>query len=269
MDAIADFAQPLPAVVIAELFGIPVADREKFQKWSDDVAKFFGGTHGDPATDARAANDSSLALEEYFLALIEKRRAAPGHDLVSLLVAGQADGKLSAEEVSGQCILILAAGHVTTIDLTGNAINAFLDHPDEWRALVTNPTRVSGAVEEALRYDTAVPFTHRIAVAETRIGDKTIAPGQVVYVGMAAANRDPAVFTDPDVFDIGRVNNNHVSFAVGPHVCLGASLARRELEIGLATLARRLPNLRRGSAPPRRRCDSLVFRGFHTLPIEF
>src|SRR5215813_6213320 len=129
-----------------------------------------------------------LALEAYFLNLIKHRRNNPGDDLLSLLLAGQADGKLSAEEVSGQCILILIAGHVTTIDLTANAINAFLDHPDQWRALVANPSLAASAVEEALRYDTAAPFGHRIARSETTIGGKTIQPGQIVYVGVAAAN---------------------------------------------------------------------------------
>ena len=269
MDAIADFAQPLPAVAIAELFGIPAADRDMFQKWSDDVAKFFGGTHGDPAADGRAANDGMRALEDYFLRLIGQRRTDPGHDLVSLLLAGQAEGKLSAEEVSAQCILILIAGHVTTIDQMGNAISAFLHHPDQWRRLRDDPTKIASAVEEAIRYDTAAPFTHRIAVKETRIGDKTIKPGEVVFVGLAAGNRDPAAFADPDVFDTARADNNHLSFAVGPHVCLGAGLARRELAIGLAALAKRMPNLRPAAEAPKRRCESLVFRGFYTLPVEF
>jgi cytochrome P450 PksS len=269
MDAITDFAQPLPALAIAELFGIPAADRDAFQQWSDDAAKFLGGNLTDPPHEARAANDGVLALEDYFLKLIDQRRDVPGHDLLSLLLAGQAEGKLSAEEVSAQCILILIAGHVTTIDLTGNAINALLDHPDQWRSLVADPTRVSAAVEEALRYDTAVPFVHRIARAETRIGNKTVVPGQVVYVGLASANRDPSVFANPDTFDISRTNVNHVSFAVGPHVCLGAGLARRELEIGLGALVRRMPKLRRGAEPPRRRCENIVFRGFCSLPVEF
>lgn len=269
MDAIADFAQPLPAVAIAELFGIPQGDREMFQKWSDDVAKFFGGTHGDPAVDGKAANDSDLALEDYFLRLIEKRKASPGHDLVSLLLAGQAEGKLTAQEVSAQCILILIAGHVTTIDQMGNAISAFLNHPDQWRKLCADPALVAPAVEEALRYDVAVPFGHRIAVKETRIGEKAIKPGDVVYIGLAGANRDPAAFANPDAFDISRADNNHLSFAVGPHVCLGAGLARRELQIGLSALAKRMPNLRPAAEPPKRRCESLVFRGFYTLPVEF
>jgi cytochrome P450 PksS len=271
MDAATDFAQPLPALAIAELFGIPPTDRDLFQKWSDDAAKFLGGNLTDPPREGKAANDGMLALERYFLNLIKQRQAKPGDDLLSLLLAGQAEGKLSAEEVSAQCILILIAGHVTTIDLTGNAINALLDHPDQWRELVADPSKVPAAVEEALRYDTAVPFIYRIVRGgDTVIGGQKMASGDVVYIGLAAANRDPAVFPDPDKFDLARPNKDqHLSFAAGPHVCLGAGLARRELEVALTALVRRMPNLRRGAEPPVRRCENIIFRGFHSLPVEF
>lgn len=270
MDANTDFAQPLPALTIAELFGIPKSDRDLFQKWSDAAAFFLGGNLTDPPREAKAANDGVLALEAYFLNLIKQRQGKPGDDLLSLLLAGQAEGRLSAEEVSAQCILILIAGHVTTIDLTANAINALLEHPDQWRALVADPSKVPAAVEEALRYDTAVPFIYRIVRGDTTIGGQKMKPGQVVYIGLSAANRDPAVFPDPDVFDLARPNKgDHLSFASGPHVCLGAGLARRELETALTALVQRMPNLRRGSAPPRRRCENIIFRGFYSLPVEF
>jgi cytochrome P450 len=270
MDAVADFAQPLPALAIAELFDIPKTDRDLFQKWSDRAAKFFGGNLTDPETEAKAANDGVLALEGYFLNMIKHRRDKPGDDLVSLLLAGQAEGKLSAEEVSAQCILILVAGHVTTIDLTSNAINALLDHPDQWKALVADPSKIPAAVDEALRYDTAVPFVHRVVRGDTQIGGQKFESGQVVYIGLAAANRDPSVFPNPDKFDLARPNRgDHLSFAAGPHVCLGAGLACRELEAALTALVRRVPNLRRGAKPPRRRCENIVFRGFYSLPVEF
>ncbi|MBN9118474.1 MAG: cytochrome P450 [Planctomycetes bacterium] len=270
MDVVTDLAQPLPSLTIAELFGIPKTDRDLFQKWSHDAAKFLGGNLTDPPREAKAANDGMLGLEAYFLNLIKHRQGKPGDDLLSLLLAGQAEGRLSAEEVSAQCILILIAGHVTTIDLTGNAINALLDHPDQWRALVADPSQAPAAVEEALRYDPAVPFIYRIVRGDTQIGGQKMGPGQVVYIGLGAANRDPAVFANPDAFDIARPNRgDHVSFAAGPHVCLGAGLARRELEVALTGLARRMPNLRRGAEPPVRRCENIIFRGFHSLPVEF
>jgi cytochrome P450 len=270
MDVAADFAQPLPALVIAEMFGIPPGDRHLFQEWSDAAARFFGGTLGDPEADARAANDATVKMERYFLDLLEERRKSPGDDLMSLLLAGQAEGKLRAEEVSAQCSLILAAGHVTTIDQMGNAVHALLQHPEQLQRLRDNPSLVPSAVEEALRYDPAVPFIHRIATADLDLGGKTVRKDQVVYLGLAAANRDPAAFPDPDRFDVGRANNRHVAFGAGPHVCLGAGLTRRELEVGLATLFRRLPDLRPDPASaPRRRCESLVFRGFYALPVVF
>jgi cytochrome P450 len=269
MDANTDLAQPLPALTIAELFGIPKSDRDLFQKWSDAAAFFLGGNLTDPPREAKAANDAMLALEAYFLNLIKQRQGKPGSDLLSLLLAGQVEGRLSAEEVSAQCILILIAGHVTTIDLTANTINALLDHPDQWRALVADPSKVPAAVEESLRYDTAVPFIHRIVRGETLIGGQKMKSGQVVYLGLSAANRDPAVFPDPDVFDLARPNKSeHLSFAGGPHVCLGAGLARRELETALTALVQRMPNLRRAGAP-RRRCENIIFRGFYSLPVEF
>lgn len=270
MDVAADFTQPLPAMVIAEMFGIPARDRDLFQDASDAAAKFFGGTLGDPGQDARAANDAIIRLESYFLDLLKERRQTPGEDLMSLLLAGQAEGKLTAEEVCSQCILFLVAGHVTTIDQMANAIAAFLKHPDQLQRLRTEPSLISSAVEEILRFAPAVPFIHRIATVDLEISGQTIRNGQVVYLGLAAANRDPAVFADPDRFDIGRTDNRHLAFAAGQHVCLGAGLARMELEIGLTTLFRRLPNLRLDhDAIPRRRCESLVFSGFYSLPVTF
>jgi cytochrome P450 PksS len=268
MDVAADFAQPLPALVIAEMFGIPAGDRHLFQEWSDALARFFGGTLGDPEQAARAANGAVVHLERYFLDLLAERRTDPSDDLMTLLLAGQAEGRLSAEEVCSQCILFLVAGHVTTIDQMTNAVHAFLRHPDLVGRLRDDPSLLGSAVEEVLRYDPAVPFIHRIAAADVEIGGKRIRKSQVVYLGIAAANRDPAAFPDPDRFDIARAENRHVAFAVGPHVCLGAGLARRELEVGLATLFRRLPSLRLDEeSPPRRRCESLVFRGFASLPV--
>jgi cytochrome P450 PksS len=267
-DLAADLAQPLPAVVIAELFGIPASDRGLFQGWSDDIAKFWGGTLGDPEQAARAANAAVLSLERYFLALLEKRRQQPGEDLMSLLLQGQAEGRLSAEEVCHQCILLLGAGHTTTIDQLSNSVYTLLTHPEQWRKLCADPGLIRSAVDECLRYDGAVPLIHRVAVADLEIGGQMIRKGQAVYLSLAAANRDPEVFAEPDTFDISRTNNRHLAFGAGPHVCIGAGLARRELEIGLLALVRRMPNLHLVEGEkPRRRCESLVFRGFRHLPV--
>ncbi len=271
MDVAKDLSQPLPAVVIAEMFGIPAEDRRIFQRWADDAARFFGETLGDAEADARAANEAIAELERYFLRMMDARRSHEGSDLISLFMGGQAEGKLSAEEVSAQCILVLIAGHVTTIDQMSNTVHALLTHPGELEKLRANPSLYPAAVEEALRHDGAVPFMHRLALEDIEIGGKRIEAGQVVFLGITAANRDPEVFADPDRFDITRENGGrHLAFGYGPHMCLGAALARQELAIGLSTLLRRLPELRLDADhPPVHRCESLVFRGFSSLPVVF
>jgi cytochrome P450 PksS len=270
MDVVADLAQPLPALAIAEMFAIPPADRVIFQKWSDDVSRFFGGTLGDVETDAQAANEGAAALEGYFMGLLKERQRRPGSDLMSLLLCGRAEGKLSLQEVCSQSILLLVAGHVTTTDQLSNAVCAFLDHPDQRRLLRAEPALIHSAVEEVMRYDGAVQFVLRIAAQDLEIAGKRISQGQQVYVGLGAANRDPAVFAEPDRLDITRLNHRHLAFGAGPHLCLGAGLARRELEIALGTLLRRLPGLRHDELKPaRRKCQSLIFRGFFTLPVRF
>jgi len=270
LDVVADLARPLPSAVIAELFGIPAVDRKAFQAWSADAGRFFGAPVGDPAEAARKANTAAVELERYFRHLLHERRRAPGTDLVSLLLAGQADGQLSDEDVCCQCILLLAAGHITTVDQLSNAVFALLTHADQLELLRADPDLAAAAVEEALRYDAAVPFLHRVAREDLEFGGRAVRAGQLVYLGLAAANRDPEAFADPDRFDLLRANNRHVAFGAGPHLCLGASLARRQLVAALRALPQRLPGLRLDpQRPPRRRCDSLVFRGFATLPVVF
>ena len=269
-DIVDDLAQPLPAIAIAEMFGIPLPDRRAFQEWSDDIARFFGGTLGDVQEDAKRANTSAVALEQYLLKMLEERRHNRGKDLMSLFIGGQDEGKLTAEEVCGQCILVLAAGHVTTIDQIANSTNALLHHPNQLRNLREDPSLLKGAVEEALRYDGAVAFTNRIAIEDIEMRGKTIKKGQMVFLGIGAANRDPEVFEDPDRFDITRANNKHIGFGFSSHMCLGVGFARRELEIGLSVMLEALLNLRLDpSKPARRKCESMLFRGFHSLPVLF
>lgn len=269
MDIVRDLAQPFPAAIIAELFNIPDDDQPRFQAWADDVVKYFGGSLGDPDADARAANAGAIELERYFLAMHAKRGGKPGIDLMGLFIAGQQEGKLTAAEVCCQCVLLLNAGHVTTIDQLSNAVYDLLTHPDQLTRLRAEPTLIRTAVEELIRFNPAVCYTRRTAVEDVPLRGKTIRTGDLVYLGLAAANRDPAVFPDADRLDLGRKENKHLSFGGGPHVCLGAGLARRELEIGLTTLLRRFPALALDpAAAPVRRCESLVFRGFGTLPVR-
>jgi cytochrome P450 len=270
MDLIDDLAAPLPAIVIAELFGIPPEDRETFHQRSMTGARFFGGAVGDPEEAARAAKEANLLQERYFLGLLEERRRRPGDDLMSLLLQGQAEGRLTAEEVCAQCMLLLAAGHITTMDQLANTALALLNHPEQWARLRDNPPLVRSAVEEGLRYDGNVQLLQRIAREEVPLRGRTIRKGDLVYLSLGAANRDPEVFPEPDRFDVGRADNRHLAFGAGPHLCLGMTLARRELEVALGRLVRRAPRLRFDAEwAPRRRADSRVFRGLESLPVRF
>jgi cytochrome P450 PksS len=270
MDLIEDLARPLPAIVIAELFGIPPEDRQTFHEWSMMGSRFFGIAVGDPEEAARAANEAAVRQERYFLGLLEERRRRPSDDLMSLLIEGQADGRLTPEEVCAQCILLLSAGHITTMDQLGNTTLALLRHPDQMDRLRDAPGLIPSAIEEGLRYDGTAQFLQRLAREELVLRGKTIREGDLVYFSLGAANRDPEVFAEPDRFDLDRANNRHLAFGAGPHVCLGQTLARRELEASLSRLVRQMPRLRLDEGRPvRRRSNSLVFRGLESLPVRF
>jgi pimeloyl-[acyl-carrier protein] synthase len=270
MDLIEDLTRPLPAIVIAELFGIPPEDREIFQEWSMSTARYFGGAIGDPDEAARAANEATVHLEHYFQDLLEQRRRRPSDDLMSLLLKGQAHGRLTADEVCSQCILILNAGHITTMDQLGNTVLALLKNPEQMARLRDDPGLVRSATEEGLRYDCAAQLLQRVAREDMKLRDKTIRAGDLIYLSLGSANRDPAMFTEPDQFDVGRTDNRHLTFGAGPHVCLGMTLARRELDASLRRLVQRMPRLRFDrERPTRRRANSLVFRGLESLPVRF
>jgi cytochrome P450 len=268
LDVAADYAGPLPTLVICELLGVPAEDRPSLRTWSDDAAKLMGATHGASGSTARTANDAVVSLERYFLRLIEDRRRRPGDDLLSLLIRGEEEGRMSPEELSSQCQMLLVGGHLTLIDQLCNAVHAFLNHPAQLRRLRLDPSLVGSAIEEVLRFDPPLTFVHRVAAEDLELGGAEIRKGDRVLLCLAAANRDPEAFADPDTFDIGRAGNRHLSFGSGPHACAGGGLARTELEIALLTLFRRLPRLALDPEnPPRRRAGSLMFRGFRSLPV--
>jgi len=270
MDLIGDLAGPLPAIVIAELFGIAPEDRERFHRWSMAFARFFGGSVGDPAEIARAASEAAVHLERYFLDLLEERRRQPGDDLMSLLLQGQADGQLTPEEVSSQCILLLIGGHITTVDQLGNTVLALLRHPEQMGHLRDNPELVRSAIEEGLRYDGTAQLAQRVAREDLVVRGKTIRNGEMLHLVLGAANRDPEVFVEPDRFDVSRAHNPHLAFGSGSHQCLGMNLGRSELEISLGRLVQRMPRLRLDKERPmRRRMDSLALRGLESLPVRF
>jgi cytochrome P450 len=270
MDLIEDFAYPIPVVVICEMLGVPVADRDRFRTWGLDIARGLDAIllplDSDVAIKSRAAR---TALAEYFRELIADRRASPRADLLSDLIAAEEAGdKLNEEELLATCILLLVAGHETTVNLIGNGTLALLRHPAELKRLRDNPGLITTAVEELLRFDGPVQRTARMPSEDVTIGGRTIAKNDLVMPFIGAADRDPAQFPDPDRLDITRTDNRHIAFGWGIHFCLGAPLARVEGQIAINSLLQRLPKLALATDRPEYR-QSLTLRGLSTLPVAF
>jgi pimeloyl-[acyl-carrier protein] synthase len=270
MDLIEDFAYPLPVIVICEMLGVPVADRERFKGWGLDIARGLDAIWLPAESEvARQSMASRHALTGYFRELIAERRAAPRADLLSALIAAEETGdRLSEEELLATCILLLVAGHETTVNLIGNGTLALLRHPAELRRLREDPGLVAGAVEELLRYDGPVQRTARIPSEDVVIGGRAIGKGELVMPFIGAADRDPAQFREPDRLDITRADNRHIAFGWGIHFCLGAPLARLEGQIAFQTLFPRLPKLALATDRPPYR-QSLTLRGLSALPVSF
>jgi cytochrome P450 len=270
MDLIEEFAYPIPVIVICEMLGVPVEDHERFKGWSLDIARGLDLVWLGPESEVgRRSIAARQALAEYFRGLIAQRRAAPRNDLLSgLIVAEEAGDKLNEIELLATCILLLIAGHETTVNLIGNGMLALLRHRDQLERLRREPGLIGTAVEELLRFDGPVQRTARIPSEDVLVGGRTIAKGEMVMPFIGAADRDPAQFPSPDRLDIGRTDNRHIAFGWGIHFCLGAPLARIEGQIAINTLVRRLPKLELATAEPEYR-QSLTLRGLKALPITF
>jgi cytochrome P450 len=270
MDLIDDFAYPLPVVVICELLGVPVEDRDRFKGWGLDIARGLDAILLPPDSEvAQRSAASRRALSDYFRELIAERRKAPRADLLSGLIAAEEVGdRLTEPELLATCILLLVAGHETTVNLIGNGTLALLRHPAELRRLRENPGLIGSAVEELLRYDGPVQRTSRVPGEAVTIGGRTIDQGELVLPFIGAADRDPAQFPDPDILDIGRADNRHIAFGWGIHFCLGAPLARLEGQIAINALLQRLPKLALATDRPQYR-QSLTLRGLQALPVAF
>jgi cytochrome P450 len=268
MDLIADFAFRLPVTVISEMLGIPDEDREMLFKGEGVGARLL-----DPVPLSRAeldaANAGTLAAAQYFQALFELRRRKPGNDLTTLLVQAEEEGsKLSNEELTANIILLYVAGHVTTVHFIGNALLALHRNPGQLELFKRNPS-LETAMDELLRYDSPVQVTGRTALEDVSVGDMEFKKGDTILCLLGAANRDPAVYADPDRLDITRESVRPLSFGGGVHYCLGAQLARIEAQTAIATLLRRLPNLTldHPEAPDWR--PTFVLRGLKTLPANW
>jgi cytochrome P450 len=241
-ELMAGLAQPLPVIVIAEMLGVPPADRERFKRWSHALAETTN-----VLPDERIARDATQATTElidYFNGFIKEREREPRNDLISALVEAGAEGeRLTHEELLAFAILLLVAGNETTTNLIGNGMAALLAHPDALGALRETPEALPAAIEEMLRYDSPVQGLVRFVRSDTVIGGRAIPAGDVVLCMIGAANRDPEQFPEPERLDITRAENRHLSFGQGIHYCVGAPLARAEAEIVFRSLFERWPRI--------------------------
>ena len=269
MDAIAEFAYPLPAIVIAEILGVPPEDRDKFTEWTGSFGTLLGATNLTPEIIIQSLQGVSEFIE-YFRQIIQQHRAHPKNDLMQEMIAAEEQGdRLSEEELLANCVLLLAAGHGTTTHLLGNGLLALMRNPEQLQILRNNPSIISNAVNELLRYDSPVQLTSRRATADLELGGKQVSAGQEVFFVLGAANRDPEQFSNPDQLDLRRQKNPLLSFGHGIHFCLGAPLARLEGEIAFSTFMRRIPSFHLDEPVTLQWSQSLVFRGLGSLPIVF
>ena len=265
VDLISGFAHPLPVRIICDMLGVPVEDQERFGDWSTALAAGLDPDFllTDEAITRR--DDAVLQFAGYFFELLAERRRSPGDDLLSRLVEVEDDGTVLSEgELLSTCILLLVAGHETTVNLISGGIVALLGNPDELARFRHDPDVQRSGVEEMLRYVSPVQLTGRSLIDDLEVGGVTLRAGDFAMLLIGSANRDAEVFPDPDRFDVGRSPNNHLGFGFGIHHCLGAPLARMETQVALATLVRRAPGLALAGDVTYK--TNVVLRGMEGLP---
>jgi cytochrome P450 len=269
IDMVADFGTILPTEIISFMLGIPKDFRQKLRGYSISILGAL-----DPVVSnerMHAGNQAVSEFSEILNDLINYRRENPDSaqqgEVLESLIFGEYEGrKLDQKELIQNCIFLLNAGHETTTSLVSNSVSLFLDHPEQHRKLLYDPTLIEGAVEECLRVESPLQIGNRQAETDFTFGDHKINKGTYIHTSIAGANRDPSVFADPHKFDIERKNNKHIAFITGIHVCLGATLARMEGRIALGKLLTRFPNMQRdGDAE---RLPLARFRGFTRLPVK-
>jgi cytochrome P450 len=268
MDLIADFALPLPITVICEMLGVPRQDEQKFRRWSNALV-----ASGALSSESIPMVPQLFLMLRYVRRLVRRRRAHPlgGDDLIGQLIAAREQGQqLQERELVSTIILLLIAGHETTVNLIGNGMLALLLNPEQMGRLQQEPELTRGAVEELLRFVNPVQLVNRYAAADMDIGGVPIPRGSHVQMVVAAANHDPSFVAEASQLDVSRTVRQHVAFGQGVHYCLGAPLARLEGEIAFATLLRRLPKMRLGVAPTELEWRSgIELRGLQSLPVTF
>ncbi len=268
MDLIRDLAYPLPAIVTAELLGVPTSDWEQLTTWTTTFAEALGNFQHNPDH----APQVMRTLEEmcaYFNDAVQDHRLHPRDDLINALLSAEQNGdSLTQEEIVANSIMLMTGGQETTTNLIGNGTFNLMHHPEQLEQLKADPSLIPTAIEELLRYESPIQYTSRLAPEDVELGGRMIRKRQAVITVFGAANRDPDRFADPDCLDIHRQDNRHLAFAWGPHFCFGAPLARLEGEIAFKTLFRRMPAMRLVSDRANWR-GNLGFRGLTTLPVTF
>jgi pimeloyl-[acyl-carrier protein] synthase len=268
MDVIADLAAPLPAIVTAEMMGLPTSDANQLKDWSADFAEVLGNFQHNPDRASRTLKCVE-EMTSYFREAIEQMKTDPREGLINALMTAELDGdRLTEEEIIANCIVTMVGGQETTTNLIGNGMLTLLRHPEELDRLRNDPTLIPSAVEELLRYESPSQHTARICPADTELGGKLIRKGQAVIAVMGAGNRDPERFPDPDRLDLGRKDNRHLAFGWASHFCFGAPLARIEGQLTFEAIARRTADLALEPGPIVWR-DNLGLRGLTSLPVTF
>ena len=267
IDVLEDFAVPLPVTVIAELLGVPEADRHRLRPWSHDIVALYELNHTPEQADR--AIQAAEEFSDYLRHLARERKDNPQDDLISALATVEEAGEmLTEDELISTCVLLLNAGHEATVNVFGNGLLALFQNPDQLRLLLEHRIElIKPAVEELLRYDTPLQLFRRWVLEDLEFGGFHFKQGEEIALLFGSANRDPEAFPDPERLDITRAENPHVTFSLGIHFCLGAPLARMELQIALGTLLQRLPTMRLDYQPEFR--DSYVIRGLKDLVIRF
>ncbi len=268
MEMIADLARPLPAIVTAELLGVPISDWRQLTAWSADFAQVLGNFQHNPERAPQVLR-SLGEMTAYFQAAVAQQRVHPREGLIGALLTAEVDGdRLSEEEVVANTIVTMVGGQETTTNLIGNGILTLLRHPEELERLREDLSLLPPAVEELLRYESPSQHTARLAPEDVVLGGKLIGKRQAVIAVMGAANRDPERFAEPDRLVLGRQDNRHVAFAWAAHFCFGAPLARIEGQVALEVVLRRMPGLRLAGGPLQWR-ENLGLRGLTALPVKF
>jgi len=262
------YTYPLPAMVVGAMLGVPEADLDRFRSWAQDIV-FLVGSGAPTAELALAAEDHFGEMREYLRALVTARRADPGDDLLSAMIAAADDeGRLSADEIYSNATFLMTAGHETATNMLSNGMLTLIRHPEQFERLRRDRALIPSAAEEILRFESPVQMTPRLAVEDGELAGRSVKAGDALLLFLGAANRDPARFPDPDRFDIARGDNRHLAFGYGAHYCLGAALARQELRIALAHLLERLPGLELAVDDVEWQA-TIDFRGPVSLPVRW